>query len=124
MPRRRIPKERAELTGAAKTNPGRFAGRSNPRTGRLGQASSWLSAEQAAAWDLFRAEFPWLQESDRALVEIATILRARLLAGGDIGTAGVNQSAVCGDDGRHAGGPIEVTLVEAPEADPTDVYFN
>jgi hypothetical protein len=74
---------------------------------------------------LFRAEFPWLQESDRALVEIATILRARLLAGEDIGTAGVNQLRLC--VGMMGGTPADrakVTMVEEPEADPTDVYFN
>jgi hypothetical protein len=125
MPRRRIPTEKAKITGAARINPGRFAGRSNPQTGRLGQASSWLSAEQAAAWDLFRAEFPWLQESDRALVEIATILRARLLAGEDIGTAGLNQLRLC--YGMMGGTPADrskVTLVKEPDEDPTDVYFN
>jgi hypothetical protein len=124
MPRRRIPKERAELTGAAKTNPGRFAGRSNPRTGRLGQASSWLSAEQAAIWDRFRAEFPWLQESDRALVEIATVVRARVIAG-DNTMAAVNLLRLC--CGMMGGSPADrskVTIVEEPDEDPTDVYFN
>jgi hypothetical protein len=125
MARKRIPVELARATGRAKKDPGRFAGRANPRTGRLGKASSWMSAEQAAAWDLFRAEFPWLQASDRALVEIATILRARLLAGEDIGTAGVNQLRLC--VGMMGGTPADrakVTMVEEPEADPTDVYFN
>jgi hypothetical protein len=84
-----------------------------------------MSAEQAAVWDLFLAEYPWLQRSDRCLIEIATILRARVLAGEDIGTAGINQLRLC--VGMMGGTPTDrskVTLVEEPEADPTDVYFN
>jgi hypothetical protein len=125
MPRPRTPKERAEVTGAAKIHPGRFRSRPNPQTGALGKASKWLSKEQAAVWELFRAEFPWLQESDRCLLEIATILRARLLAGEDIGTAGVNQLRLC--VGMMGGTPADrskVGIVEEPEADPTDAYFN
>jgi hypothetical protein len=91
MARPRVPKEQAEVSGAAKKDPGRFAGRSNPRTGRLGKASSWMSAEHAAAWDLFRAEFPWLQESD---VEIATVIRARVIVGAR--TSGWQRSTSCG----------------------------
>jgi hypothetical protein len=107
MARPRIPKERAEATGAAKRDPGRFAGRSNPRTGRLGKASSWMSAEQAAAWDLFRAEFPWQQESDRGLVEIATVIRARVIARGRRDGGAQPAAALLRNDGRLAGGSIE-----------------
>jgi hypothetical protein len=124
MPRRRIPKEQAELTGAVKRNPARFAGRSDPRTGRLGKASPWLSADQAAVWELFRNEFPWLQESDRGLVEIATVLRARVAAG-DSSPAVINLLRLCTN--MMGGSPADrskVTLGEEPGADPTDVYFN
>jgi hypothetical protein len=125
MPRRRIPIELARATGRTKKDPGRFRNRANPQTGPLGKAPPWMSAEQAAAWELFRTEYPWLQESDRALVEIATILRARVLAGEDIGTAGLNQLRLC--CGMMGGTPADrskVTLVEEPDEDPTDVYFN
>jgi hypothetical protein len=126
MARKRTPLELAQATGRTKKDPGRFAGRANPCTGRLGKASSWMSAEQAAAWDLFLAEFPWLQESDRALTEIATVIRARVLAGEDVGTAGFNQLRLCCN--MMGGSPADrakVTLIEEPdEEDPTDVYFN
>jgi len=125
MPRRRIPKEKAEATGAAKRNPARFAGRSAPQTGPLGPVPSWMSADQAAAWELFRAEYPWLQRSDRCLVEIATILRARVLAGEDIGAAGLNQLRLC--VGAMGGSPADrakVTMVEEPDEDPLEAYFN
>jgi hypothetical protein len=126
MPRKRTPIELARATGRLKKDPARFAGRSEPQTGRLGKASSWMSKEQAAVWELFRCEYPWLQRSDRGLVEIATLLRARVLAGEDIGTAGLNQLRLC--CGMMGGTPADrskVGLVEEPdEDDPTDVYFN
>jgi hypothetical protein len=107
-----------------KKDPARFAGRSNPLTGRLGKASSWMSAEQAAVWELFRAEYPWLQRSDRGLVEIATLLRARVLAGEDIGMAGLNQLRLC--CGMMGGTPADrskVTMVEEADDDPLDRFF-
>jgi hypothetical protein len=125
MARKRIPLELARATGRTKKDPARFAGRSDPRTGRLGAASPWLSAEQAAVWGLFLAEFPWLEESDRCLVEIATVLRARLLTGEDIGASGLNQLRLC--VGAMGGSPTDrakVTMVEQPDDDPLDGYFN
>jgi hypothetical protein len=43
MPRRRIPKELAEIKGSAKRNPARFAQRSGPTTAPLGPVSDWLT---------------------------------------------------------------------------------
>jgi hypothetical protein len=125
MARKRIPLELARATGRTKKDPGRFAGRSNPQTGRLGKASWWLSAEQAAVWDLFRAEFPWLQESDRCLVEIATVIRALVVTGKPVSVTALNQLRLCTNAmGGTPSGRSKVTLVEESEADPTDVYFN
>jgi hypothetical protein len=95
MPRKRTPKERAEITGAARTNPGRFAGRSTPWTGPLGDAPAWLSPGQVAAWEVLRAEIPWLQVTDRILVGIASIILARVMAGEDVGATLLNQLRLC-----------------------------
>jgi hypothetical protein len=125
MPRRRMPKEQAEATGAAKRNPGRFANRSTPVGDPLGEASGWMSKEQAAVWERFRAEFSWLQESDRCLVEIATFLRAKVLAGEDIGAAGLAQLRLCVSSmGGTPGDRARLTLAEEREPDPIDRFFN
>jgi hypothetical protein len=125
MPRPRTPTERAKVTGAARVNPGRFAKRSNPQTGALGKAPSWMSKEQAAVWELFRAEYSWLQRSDRGLVEIATIIRAKGLAGEEVSSSELGQLRLC--CGMMGGSPADrskVTIVEEPDEDPMDVYFN
>jgi hypothetical protein len=125
MARPRTPKERAEATGAAKRNPGRFATRANPRTGPLGGAPAWLSPGQVAAWEVFRAELPWLQTSDRILVGIASTILARVMAGEDVGMTALNQLRLC--MAQMGGSPADrtkVTIVEEPEADPLERYFN
>jgi hypothetical protein len=126
MPRRKTPPERAEITGAAKKHPERYRFRSTLHTGPLGPKSDWLAQDQATAvWERFRREFPWLQESDRCLVEIATLLRVRLIAGEDIGMAGLNQLRLC--VGMMGGTPADrarVTMVEEADDDPLAHYFN
>ena len=76
MPRPRNPRARARALGADLKDPKRYRGRGNPAVPPLGAPSPWLSAEHRVAWGRFRAEFPWLAESDRALVEIGVVLRA------------------------------------------------
>jgi hypothetical protein len=124
MPRPRTPTERARVTGAAKNHPARFAKRSDPQTGPLGQAPAWMSAELVVVWEAFKGSLPWLQESDRYLVEIATILRAKVLAG-EVSSSELGQLRLC--CGMMGGSPADrskVTIVEEPDEDPMDVYFN
>jgi hypothetical protein len=125
MPRRRIPTERAAITGAARINPGRFAGRANPRTGELGDPPVWLSPGQAEAWGVIRAQFPWLQQSDRILVGIASIILSKIMAGEDVGMTALNQLRLC--VAQMGGSPADlakVVVVKEREADPTDFYFS
>jgi hypothetical protein len=125
MPRPRAPKEVAKVTGAAKNHPSRFAKRSDPQTGPLGQAPAWMSAELVAVWEEFKVRLPWLQESDRFLVEIATIIRAKVLAGEEVSSSELGQLRLC--CGMMGGSPADrskVTIVEEPDEDPMDVYFN
>ena len=63
-----------------------------------------MGGEQRVAWDLIRPEVPWLMESDRALVEIGASIRARLMAGEEVGVSGAQSVAhVHGADGRDSG---------------------
>jgi len=125
MPRPRTPKAKAEITGALKNHPGRFAHRSEPSSPPLGEASSWMVPNQIAAWNSFRHELPWLMESDRALVEIASVIRGRLIAGEDvsIGALGVMR-LVCGMLGGSPSSRSKVDFEEPEPGDPTDIYFN
>ena len=95
MPRPRTPREKARITGADRNHPSRFARRSAPNASPLGEPSNWMNDGQRAAWNLIRRDVPWLMESDRALVEIASYLRARLMAGGEVGVGAINQLRMC-----------------------------
>ena len=56
----------------------------------LGAPSTWLNEAQALAWASFQRELPWLCERDRALVEIASVIRSRLMSGEDVGVQALN----------------------------------
>jgi hypothetical protein len=76
-------------------------------------------------WDRSAGSFPGYRESDRALVEIATVIRARLIAGEDVGMAALNHLRLC--CGMMGGSPADrakVTIVQEPEHDPLAHYFN
>lgn len=91
MANHRTPIEKARITGRIAKNPGRFAARKEPSTKPLGKPSKWLTPEACAAWRMLAKEIPWLAESDRMVVELASILRAQLMAGEDIGVSGVKE---------------------------------
>jgi hypothetical protein len=80
---------------------------------------------QRAAWNQFRREVPWLMESDRALVEIASYLRARLMAGEDVGAGAMNQLRMCAAQmGATPADRSKVAVPAEPDDDPADRFFN
>lgn len=124
MPRPRQPQERARITGAEIINPARFAKRRDPKTVPLGEPSKWLSGTQIEAWQMIRSELPWLMESDRIVVEIASCIRGRLIAGEDIGVSAINQLRMCAAQmGATPADRTKITTPDEPEAEPTDRYF-
>jgi hypothetical protein len=125
MARPRTPKAKAEITGAAKNHPGRFAARSEPTTAPLGEPSSWMVKNQVLAWQMFQRELPWLMESDRALVEVASVIRGRLISGEDVSIGALNCLRVC--CGMLGGSPAsrsKVSVEDPDTVDPLDVYFD
>jgi hypothetical protein len=125
MPARRLPSAKVKATGADVKNPSRLRNRGNPSTVRLGAPSAWMSKGQIAAWKAFQHEIPWLAESDRTLVEIAAVIRARLMAGEDVGVQALNllRQAL----GQMGGTPADRTRIETPEDDaddPAAAYFD
>jgi hypothetical protein len=80
---------------------------------------------QRAAWNLIRREVPWLMESDRALVEIATSIRARMMAGEEVGVGALNQLRMCmAQMGATPADRSKVAVPGEPEDDPADRLFN
>ena len=125
MPRPRTPREKARITGADRNHPSRFARRSAPQTVPLGEPLDWMKGEQRAAWDLIRREVPWLMESDRALVEIAASIRARVMAGEEVGVSALNQLRMCmAQMGATPADRSKVAVPDEPREDPTDRFFN
>lgn len=92
----------------------------------LGAPSTWLNEAQALAWASFQRELPWLCERDRALVEIASVIRSRLMSGEDVGVQALNllRQAL----GQMGATPADATRVPAGSDDeperPEDAYFN
>ena len=116
MARPRIPIEKARLTGADRRNSSRFAGRSESKAEPIGDPPSWMTEPQRAAWNLFCGELPWLAESDRSLVEIAATVRARLLAGEDVGLGALTLLRQC--LGAMGATPADRTKVQRKDENP------
>src|SRR4051812_1589496 len=98
MPRPLVPQEGARITGADVKGSACFSSRSDPKTTPLGDPSDWMGGEPRVASNSFRAEVPWLMESDRVLVEMAACIRARLMTGEEVGVRALNQLHVRGAD--------------------------
>src|SRR4051794_26232453 len=125
MPRPRTPREKARITGADRNHPSRFARRSAPNTVPLGEPSNWMNDGQRAAWERFRREVPWLMESDRGLVEIASYLRARVMTGEEVSVGALNQLRMCAAQmGANPADRSRVGVAEEPDNDPADRFFN
>lgn len=126
MPAPRLPAAKAKAKGAALKNKTRHAGRKEHHSSALGVPSIWLNADQQLAWASFQRELPWLCERDRALVEIASVIRSRLMSGEDVGVQALNllRQAL----GQMGATPSDATRVPAGADDeperPEDAYFN
>jgi hypothetical protein len=90
--RPQIPLHLAEATGALLRNPERFVGRVENQTTldelKLGMPSVFIASDPdlARMWSSFAREWPWLRESDRPLLEVACVLRARFIEAAVSGT--------------------------------------
>jgi len=118
----RTPVAKARVTGAAEKNPQRHRDRKEPKTKPLGKPSKFLDPFGVQAWEGYKAELPWLMESDRSLVEIASSVRGRLLAGEDVGVTALSmlQSILS----KMGGSPADRSKVNAPDDEPErDEFF-
>ena len=119
MARPRIPRAKAAVEARDKINAGRFKNRKEPASpGELGNPPEWMGGEQRAAWKVFQREIPWLTESHRGLVEIATIIRARLASGEEVGVQALNLLRQC--LGQMGATPSDASKVTLPNDDEED----
>jgi hypothetical protein len=122
MPAHRLPTAKARATGAAEKNPQRHRGRVAPTVADLGPASTFLDVNGRAAWESFKRELPWLAESDRALVEIASHVRGRLIGGEDVGVTALSMlQSVLSKMGASPADRSKVTVPDGEEAE--DEFF-
>ena len=119
MARPRLPASKAEVSGAAMVNAGRFADRKAPKGTRpLGKPYARMTDGQKDAWEEFRAELPWLNSSHRALLQVACVLRARLNDDPDMGVNAITTySAILS---KLAATPVDETKVSMPDGDDDD----
>lgn len=130
MPRPRTPLKKAKITGQATKHAEVFSKRKEPKSSLLGEPSLYMhevknSENQLKAWAAFKKEIPWLNESDRALVEIACNLRARMFTGEDVGVQAIAALRQC--ISSMGGTPSDLSRVSAPESNEesnADKYFN
>lgn len=119
MAQPRVPRAKAAIEARDVKNPQRFKNRKEPRSpGELGDPPEWMGGEQRAAWKIFQREIPWLTESHRCLVEIATIIRARLASGEEVGVQAINLLRQC--LGQMGATPSDASKVTLPEDDEED----
>lgn len=121
----RTPKAKAVVSGQAGKNPQRFKQRKEPKARPLGDPPSWMKKNQVAVWHQFAHELPWLNESHRSLLEIAVTVRARIIAGHDVGVQAMNLLRQC--LGQMGATPSDATKVSVPDdgdEDPDEKYFH
>jgi hypothetical protein len=90
MPAPRLSAAVIKAKGSALRNPGVFKDRRDPKADPLGPPSPWLDADAVRAWQCFVREIPWLMESDRVHLEMASVQRGRMMAGREVGVQAMN----------------------------------
>jgi hypothetical protein len=107
-------------------HPSRFANRVGPKVDApLGDPPEWMTETQVTAWDQFKHELGWLNASHAAIVEIASIVRARVRCGEEVGVSSLNLLRQClGSLGATPADASKVALRDEEEVDPSDRYFS
>ena len=120
MTRPRTPKAKAAIMGRDLMNPGRFDGRNEPKVAAgIGAPPSYIKdterSKARTAWNTFVKEIPWLNESHRSFIEIASEVRGRLIAGNDVGVPTMNLLRQC--LGQMGATPADSSKVAIPDGD-------
>ena len=126
MAKPRIPGMKADITGSTLKNPARYKGRTIPGgTNAIGDPPETLDDAQAGAWHAFVRELPWLDSSHRALLHIASLLRARLHTDPAMGVNAMQTlSAILSKLGASPVDRSKVLMRDQEDTDPAARFFN
>lgn len=126
MPRPRVPRAKADVTGYSIVHKERFRNFSNRArySDPIGDAPYWMNGDQIDAWDELVGGLPWLDLSHRGITGIAAVLLARMKAGA-LEVSGMNLLRLC--LGQMGATPADFAKVlwTAPseDDDPADEFF-
>ena len=122
----RLPKKRAEISGATVRNPGRYRGRQESRIARpLGDAPNRLTPSQKRLWREFATNLPWLNSSHRVITELACRLASRMDEPNGLGVSGMHAlSSLLSKMGATPTDRSRINFVEPEEPDPGDQFFS
>jgi hypothetical protein len=119
LARQRAPAAKAKIEGRHLKNPQRYKP-NEPTSQPIGDPPAWLTEPQAKAWRGFEAELPWLRVSDRCIVSIASVLRARLESGQEVGTKALSLLRLC--LGSMGATPADASKINwAPDDEPDEL---
>ena len=130
MARPRKPLASAAVEGSDKKDPGRYRQRKEPVVkDALGPAPAWLldndDGKSRKAWALFAKEIPWLNGSHRTLVELASRIRGRMIAGQDVGVQSLTLLRQClSQMGATPADASKVTIPDGDEEDTDEALFS
>lgn len=125
MPRPRLPAAKAEASGAALKNAGRFKDRKAPKNTRpVGKPYAGMLELEVRYWNEFVTELPWLHSGHRVLLRMA----CRLAAGLDGDDFGVSKAQALSSILSKLGAtPVDETKVAngggGEDEDPGEAFF-
>jgi hypothetical protein len=125
MPKPRVPKAKAEVSGAALHDPQRFKERKvSKRTRSLGEPYLRMTPEQKEAWAELSYELPWLNSSHRPIVRLACIWMAKM-EDDDFGVSATQAlSSILSKLGATPADESKVNHGDDEEEDPADKFFH
>lgn len=125
MPRPRLPQAKAEVSGAAIHDPGRFKNRKAPKRVRpVGEPYASMTEPQRVVWEELRSELPWLNSTHRTILRAACMLAARMDTDPDMGVQAIQAlSSILSKLGATPADETKVNHQEPEDEDPADKFF-
>lgn len=124
MARPRLPAAKAEATGAALINAGRFADRKAPKGTRpLGEPYAKMNEAEKEQWAEFARDLPWLNSSHRVILRMACKLTVDM-DGDEFGVSKAQAlSSILSKLGATPVDETRITHGDEGDEDPADAYF-
>jgi hypothetical protein len=122
--RPRLPEAVAKATGAMLKDPQNFRNRKPPKSKPLGKPPKGLSLREIEAWNLFADEIPWLEASDRMILEGACRIRAKIMEGEFSVSMMTELRQILNAMGATPAARSKVTARDDDTGDPLDDFLN